>query len=276
VNKGEELFTLSGKGLADNNILVKFNEAKTNFQISKSNYLRHQTLLNEKIISQRQFMETQSKYITDSIMYFALKESVGDDGMKIHAPITGYLHELNVSEGQFVDPGLLMATISTNKVLLLRADVPQQYFSLLQDIQTTNFRPAYSNRVYTLEELSGKLIAKGASVAENNHYMPVYFEVFNDGTLLEGAFAEFYLMAGSEPGHIVIPTTAVIEEQGNHYVYVQVTGEDFQKRAIDIVASNGLSASVTGIEPGERLVSEGAMLIKTATSAAIPSHNHQH
>ncbi len=277
VNKGDELFTLSGQGLADNNIMVRFNEAKTNFLKSKSNFIRHQSLYKENIISQRQFLETESEYINDSIIYYSLKETVGTDGMKIFAPLSGYLHELNVSEGQYVEPGNLLATISTNRVILLRADVPQQYFEELGEITTTHFRPAYSSRVYTLEELSGKLIARGASVAENNHYMPVYFEVLNDGTLLEGAFAEFYLKTSPEPGHLVIPVTALIEEQSNYYVYVQLSGEEYQKRSVILDSQDGIQASVaSGLSDGERIVCDGAMLLKTATSSAIPSHNHQH
>lgn len=277
VKSGDVLFTLSGQGLADNNIKVRFNQAKIDFQKSKSNLIRHQNLLKKKIISERQFQETESQYISDSIVYFTLKETVGEEGMKIHAPMSGYLHELNVSEGQFVQPGELLATISTNEVMLLRADVPQQYFNALGKITSTHFRPAYTSRIYILEELSGKLIARGSSVAENNHYMPVYFEVNNDGTLLEGAFAEFYLKTFPEPDQLVIPSTALIEEQNNFYVYVQVSGEAFEKRAIKLKSNDGLYAAVaSGLSSGERIVSEGVILIKTATSAAMPAHSHQH
>lgn len=277
VSKGDEMFTLSGQGLADDNIMVRFYEAQTNLYKSRSELNRHKSLMEGKIISQKQFLETQSRYVTDSILYYSMKETASAEGMKILAPMSGYLHELNVSEGQFVEPGDLLATISTNKVMLLRADVPQQYFGQLNDIVTTHFRPAYTSRIYTLDELSGKLIARGASVAENNHYMPVYFEVVNDGTLLEGAFAEFYLKTNPEPGHLVIPVSALIEEQNNFYVYVQVSGEEFQKRNVTPGENDGINASVSsGLMDGERIVSQGAMLIKTASSSGIPTHNHQH
>lgn len=277
VKKNDVLFTLSGQGLADNNIMIRFSDAKTNYLKSKSNLDRHEALLQEKIISEKQYFETKSKYTTDSILYFSLKETVSSDGMKIYAPKSGYIHELNVSEGQFVVPGNLMATISTNKVILLRADVPQQYFNELDKITSTHFRPAYTSRVYTLEELSGKLIARGASVAENNHYMPVYFEVVNDGTILEGAFAEFYLKSNPEPGNLVIPISALIEEQGTYYVYVQVSGEEYQKRAVELLANDGIKASVaSGLSFGDRIVNQGPMLIKMASSSGIPVHSHEH
>ena len=277
VEKGEVLFTLTGKGLADNNILVRYNEAKVNFYKSRESYIRHKSLLAENIISKKQFTETKGQYTNDSIIYYSLKETVGSDGMKVIASQNGRIHELNVSEGQYVEAGELLATISNDKVLLLRADVPQQYYGELKHITSTHFRPAYSRRVYTLEELSGKLIAKGSTVAENDHYLPVYFEVENDGTLLEGAFAEFYLKTEPEPGHIVIPVSSLVEEHGSFYVYVQVESEKYQKRPVIIKASNGISVSIaSGLSSGERVVTEGAMLLKTNSSAAIPSHSHSH
>lgn len=277
VNKGDKLFTLSGQGLADNNIMIRFNEAKTNYLKSKSNLDRHEALFKEKIISEKQYLETQSIFTNDSIIYYSLKETVSSSGMKIKAPRSGYIHELNVSEGQFVEPGNLMATISSNEVILLRADVPQQFFNELGKITTTHFRPAYTSRVYTLEELSGKLIARGASVAENNHYMPVYFEVVNDGSILEGAFAEFYLKTQPESGHLVIPITALIEEQGNYSVFVQVSGEEFQKRSVQLLANDGIYVSVAkGLKIGARVVSDGPMLVKMAASSGIPVHSHAH
>ncbi len=277
VNKNDVLFTISSEGLAENNIMVRYNEARINFEQSKGNFNRHDELYKERIISEKQFLESKSEYITDSINFYSLKRSAGSDGMKVLAPRSGYIHELNVSEGQFVESGNLMATISANKVILLKADLPQQYFNELGKIITTNFRPAYTTRVYTLEELSGKLIARGASVAENNHYMPIYFEVNNDGTILEGAFSEFYLKTIPEPGHIVLPVNSLIEELGNYYVYVQVTGEEYQKRSIKLLANDGIKVSVaSGLEVGERVVSEGAMLLKMASSSSMPVHSHSH
>ena len=147
----------------------------------------------------------------------------------------------------------------------------------MENINDVNFRPAYSTKTYTLEELSGRLLAKGASVAENNHYMPVYFEVINDGSLLEGAFAEFYLKTEPLPGKLVIPVSALVEEQNNFYVFVQITGESYTKRYVTIEANDGLLAVISnGVEEGDRIVTEGAMLIKTASISSAPSQGHQH
>jgi len=278
VQKGQLLFTISGQDITENNIGVRYSEAKNKYLRSKSEYERHQILYKDKIISEKQFIESQTKFQTDSSVYFSLSASVSVNGHRICAPLSGYLHELNVSEGQYVETGLLLATISTNKVILLRADLPQQHFNKLQLIKTANFRPAYSSKTYKIEDLDGNIIAKGASVAENNHYMPIYFKVQNDGSLLEGAFAEFYLITKNGKSDISVPNTSLIEEQGKHYVYVQLGGESYLKKLVEIGDTDGIRSSIkSGLESGDLIVTKGAMLIKIASSSnQMPAHNHEH
>lgn len=277
VNKGELIFTVSGKGFTNNNISVEFQNARLQFEKSKNQYLRHQKLVAEKIVSQSQFIESKNQYMVDSVTYYNLKEYVSDGGLKVFAPLTGYIHELTVSKGQFVSTGSVLATISSNKVLLLRADVPQQFYKILEQISDATFRPAYSDKVYSIAELNGKLLAKASSVAENNHYMPVYFEVNNDGTLLEGAFAEFHLKTAKQPGMIVIPIEALIEEQDNFYVYVQQGGESYLKKQVITGDSDGILVEIaSGLKVGERVVTKGAVLLKASSASSAPVHSHTH
>lgn len=278
VKKGQLLFTVSGQDISNDNIGVQFSEAKNKYLKSKSEYFRHKELFMDKIVSEKQFIESQTQYKSDSVSYFILAASVSEKGQRIYAPISGYIHELNISEGEYIETGHLLATISTNSTMLLRADLPQQYFRQLNSIVSGNFRPAYSPKTYKMEDLNGQIIAKGASVAENNHFMPVYFKVQNDGSLLEGAFAEFYLITRNAEYSIAIPNSAIIEEQGNYYVYVQKQGESYLKTPIDIKETDGINSSVSnGLNEGDIIVSKGAMLIKIASaSASMPAHNHSH
>ena len=278
VEHGQNLFTISGQDLLEKNVGVHYQEAMNNFLKSKSEYMRHMKLYTGNIISEKQFVETQTRYLNDSTHYYSLSANASAIGLKVYASLKGSLHELNVSEGQYVDIGQILATISTNQVLLLRADVPQQFYPQIKEIETAHFRPAYASKTYTVQELNGRLLAKGSSVAENNHYIPVYFEVLNDGTLLEGAFVECYLKTSNRPDQLVVPYSAILEEQGSYYLYVQENGEIYHKRAITTGGSDGLQFAVTsGLLTGERIVTEGTMLVKAASMAkAVAAQKHQH
>jgi len=278
VQKGQLLFTLTSESIVDDNLMLRYNEAKNRLQKSRSEYNRHLALFEQETISERQFLASRSTYTEDSLRYYSLASNISKDGVRILATVSGTIHELNVSDGEYAEPGKILAILSTNQSLMLRADLPQQYYGYLKQIQTAHFRPAYSDRVFTVKEMNGSLLAAGVSVAENNHYLPVIFKLENNGDLLEGAFAEVFLIAGKKENLLTVPVTALAEEQGGYYVYVQVTGESYRKRPVSIGSNDGLSVEITsGLESGERVVTKGVMLVKAAsmsTGAIQAEHHH--
>jgi RND family efflux transporter MFP subunit len=223
-------------------------------------------------------MESRSVYVEDSLRYYSLAAHISDQGISVKAPVSGTIHELMVSDGEFTEPGSLLATLSTNRNLILRADLPQQYYSHLRMIRTAQFRPAYTDQVYSVGEMNGTLLAAGISVAENDHYLPVIFQLRNQGQLLEGAFAEVYLLAEEKSNVLSVPVTALAEEQGGYYLYVQVTGESYTKRPVETGDSDGRLVEITsGLDPGERVVTRGVMLVKAASAGtAVVGHEHSH
>jgi multidrug efflux pump subunit AcrA (membrane-fusion protein) len=188
------------------------------------------------------------------------------------------VHELAVSNGQYVSEGSVLAILSPDRNLMLRADLPQQYFTHSQEIRRAHFRPAYSERVIPVESLGGTLLSVGHSVKENDHYLPVVFRLENDGSILEGAYAEVYLIAGEREEVLHIPVSALGEEQGAHYVYVQVSGESYSKRRVTTGAGDGIRVEITGgLEAGERVVSRGLSLLRAAsmnTGEIGDGHSH--
>ena len=77
---------------------------------------------------------------------------------------------------------------------------------------------------------------------------------------------------------LIIPTSALIEEHGKYYAYVQTSGEGFQKRALELGIKDGIYVQVlSGIEEHERVVIKGGYQIKLATmSGKMPAHGHEH
>jgi multidrug efflux pump subunit AcrA (membrane-fusion protein) len=76
----------------------------------------------------------------------------------------------------------------------------------------------------------------------------------------------------------VIPVSALLEEQGVFFAYVQTEGESFQKRELKLGASDGEWVHIlSGITEGERVVTTGAYQIKLSTaSGTMPAHGHEH
>lgn len=278
VKKGQLLFTLSSATMIDNNAQLQYQEYLNSFEKSRSEYKRHKTLYAQGAISERQYIASRSAFRSDSLRYYSLAANISLDGSNVRAPVSGAIHELNVSEGQFIETGQIMAIISSNKTLLIRADLSQQFYDQLSEIETANFRPAYTKKVYSIDEVKGSLLAVGSSVAENDHYLPVIFEVENDGSLFEGAFTEVFLKTSQKSKVLVVPQTAIIEEQGEYYLFIQETGESYTKRAVSTGKNDGQFVEIlSGLNPGERIVTQGVMLIKAASMVTgVVSHGHAH
>jgi cobalt-zinc-cadmium efflux system membrane fusion protein len=278
VVKGQHLFTLGSKTLLENNVELQYQESKNRYEKSKSEYERHQKLYARGAISERQFITSRSDFRADSLQFHTLSANVSTEGLKVYAPQSGTIHELNVSEGQYTETGQIMVVISSNKTLLIRADLSQQFYDQLKEIESANFRTTYSDEVYSIEDVDGKLLAAGTSVAENDHYLPIIFQVENDGSLLEGAFVEIFLKTTQKKDCLVVPQTAISEEQGEYYVYVQVAGESYTKRAVSPGENDGQSVEILmGLHQGERVVTRGVMLVKAASMVTgAGDHGHSH
>ncbi len=278
VEKGQLLFTLSSETLVEDNVKLRYEEARNRLERSRNEYNRHHVLYKQEAISERQFQESRSTFTEDSLRYYSLAANISEGGVKVSAPVSGTIHELLASDGEYTEPGKLLATLSTNRTLMLRADLPQQYYGQLKEIQSAHFRPAYTDRVFTLEEMNGRLLASGVSVAENDHYLPVIFKLENDGNLLEGAFAEVYLQAKEKADILAVPVIALAEEQGGHYLYVQLSGESYTKRFVTTGENDGLYVEITGgLYAGERVVTRGVTLVKAASMATgVVGDGHSH
>lgn len=278
VQEGQVLFIISSETLVEDGVNLRYEEARNRMEMSRSRYSRHKTLYAQEAISEREYQESRAGYVEDSLRFFSLAANITADGIQVRAPVTGTIHELLVSDGDYSDSGNLLATLSSNLNLLLRADLPQQYYKQLKMIQTATFRPAYTDQVFTVEEMRGTLLASGVSVAENDHYLPVIFKLENDGQLLEGAFAEVYLQTEEKSNVLAIPLDALSEEQGKFHVYVQVTGESYAKRRVRTGDTDGLFIEIIeGLNAGERIVTQGPMLVRAASMAsgvAAPGHSH--
>jgi membrane fusion protein, heavy metal efflux system len=278
VEKGKKLFLLSSGNLAQENIESQYLEAKANYDRAKADYDRVQPLVKDKIVSQKDYLEIENRYKQAQITFERLSQNYSNGGQSVTAPISGFIKQINVRSGEFVQSGQPLAIISKDQALQLKAEVPLRYANDLPSIAEATFRTVHNDKVYTTRQLNGKLISFGKTVGSAGSLLPVYFSISNDGSLISGDVVEVFLQTKPIPNALVVPIISLIEEQGNFYVYVQVEGESFEKRPVRLGANDGKNVQVlSGIEPGERVVTKGAQLVKLATqSGSVPAHGHEH
>ncbi len=279
IASGSSLFTIKSNEVVQSNLSADVTKAEADVDASKKNFDRANELVKDKIISEREFIEAKLRYEQAQTQLNAVKvnRSFNSNRQNVTAPIGGFLKNITVENGQYVSAGQPLATISKNKKLLLQAEVSQKYFPKLSAITSANFKIPGNDAVFNTRQLNGRLMSYGKSADANSPFIPVTFEIDNVGNFIPGSVVEVFLQSTSTPA-LIIPVSALLEEQGIFYVYVQTEGESFQKREVKIGASDGLHVQVlSGVTDGERVVTEGAYQIKLSTaSGTLPAHGHEH
>lgn len=277
VYRGENLFTITGTGLNEHNINSEVLEARYNLEKARSDYERALDLVEDKIISEKEFLTIKNTYEIAESIYNTLSTNYTGSGVRVYSPISGFIVSLNVKQGQFVEAGQTLAVISKNSTIVLRADLSQKYIEMVDKIKSANFRTP-DGKTYNTDDLNGRYIVLGKIVGQDSPLIPLTFEIDYREDFIPGTFVEVFLKTTRIPDALVIPVSALTEEQGVYYVFVQTGGESFEKREVTIEGSDGFSVRIlSGLEEGERVVTKGAYQVKLASmSGSIPEHGHEH
>ena len=269
------LLTLSSAHLQDGDPAER---ARIAYETAKTEYERAQRLVDDRIVSQKDFNTIRERYENARLAYEALLPSGNGQGVAVRAAESGYVKACLVKEGDYVTVGQPLVTLVRNDRLYLRADVPERYYSRLADVSTAHFRTSDSDTVYRLDDWRGRLLASGQATGGGSYYVPVTFELDNPGNVLPGAYAEVFLLGRERAEVLSVPRSALTEEQGVHFVYLQLDASCYRKQAVTLGATDGQRVEIrSGLQGGERLVTRGAIHVKLASASnAIPAHTHNH
>lgn len=279
VKKGQKLFIVSGSDLANDNSSVRYVEAKNNFEKAVSNFDRIMELEKDKIVTSKEVLEAKNEYENTKVIFDNLQANFSSQGQVITSPIDGFINNLRVSNGEYVEAGYPLLAITKNQRLVLNADVQQKYSAVLPLIYSANIRNVYNNTTYTLEELNGHILSYGKTTNKDNYLIPISIEIDNTDDFVAGSFVELYLKYQGSESYLSVPNTSLLEEQGNFFVYIQVHPELFEKREVFIGATDGVKTEIRkGLSANERVVSKGAILIKLAqATGGLDAHSgHVH
>lgn len=277
VGKGAVLLSISSENMAEGNPVER---ARIAYEAARKEYERTTPLVADKIVSEKEYVRIKEAYEQARLTYEALGNDRRPDkkGSTVASPMNGYLKECLVKEGDYVTVGQPLLTLTRVNRLYLRADVPERHYAALGHVRSANFRTSYSDKVYTLDELNGRLLSYGRTAGEQGFYLPVTFGMDNRGDLVPGSFAEVWLLSDEMPDVLSVPHTALTEEQGVYFAYVQLDDECYERREVKLGADNGREVQVlSGLCAGERVVMQGACHVRLASvSKAIPGHSHEH
>ena len=277
VSKGSMIAIVSAKNLASGDPITK---ARIAYKTAKKEFERAEKLVKDKIISDKEYELLRSQYEEALTNYKAQSNNHTSSGIGVQSPLSGFIKNILVAEGDYVSTGQAIATVSQNRRLVLRADVPEKEASKRHDIADANFiLSSDSKRIYNVKALNGRLVSYGKNIDAQSFFIPVTFEIDNTEDLIPGAYADIYLTGRQLTDVISLPKEAITEEQGLYFVYLQIGKEVFKKQEVTIGSTDGKRTEIlSGLKAGDKAVVSGAYQVKLASlSGAIPEgHSHSH
>ena len=272
VGKGTSVFRISSDQLPEGDVAQR---ARIAYETALADYKRKKDLVADKIVTQKEYLDAKANMERAALAYKALGRS-NSSGVAVVVQMSGFIKECLVKQGDYVDVGQPLMTISQNKHLYLRAEVPESSYGMLSQITSANFKTSYSQQVYQLSSMGGKLLTYGKASSMESAFIPVTFEFDNRNGVVPGAFAEIYLLTTQRPNVLSVPISAITEEQGVYFIYIQEEATHYRKQEVKLGESDGTRVEIlSGLKSGEKVVTQGAIHVKLAASSMeIPGHSH--
>ena len=238
-------------------------------------------LLEKKAYSERQFemADADRKAAEATLMAVqeqmkALQTAPMTSAYEVTAPISGIVAEVRKAAGEEVHPGEPILEIVALETVWVEAPIFEKDLGrLAKDINATLTTPAYPGK-----EFHGRLVNIGAIVDEQTRAAKAVFEVNNaSGELRLGMQANVRLAAGTPMDVLLVPRESVLDNEGKKIVYVLRTGEEFERRDVTVGDAYGdRVAIVSGVKPGERVVTQGAYQLKLQELRPANAGAHTH
>lgn len=198
-----------------------------------------------------------------------------DGRIAIRAPLGGVVASRSVALGSRVEAGAELFTVLDPSVVWVQASVPAAEAGRVSVEGEATFRIPGNDSVWQVR----RTVSVGSVIDSVSRTVPVIYEVRNPERVLKvGMNAQVAVGTGRRVEGVVIPSTAVLDEDGRSIAYVQVEGERFEKRELQLGGSSGNRTLVlSGVEAGERVVTGAAYQVRLASlSTSVPEHGHEH
>lgn len=277
VRKGQVLMTISSSGLTSNNLDSEIQKARAEYEQAKSEYERKKELYESKIVPKAEFERVEQRYLVAKTNYETLSSGYTSNGKQIIAPMDGFIKSINMMNGDYVNQGDVVVSISSHQSSLLEVQLSPEYSLELENIQNLWYQPK-TGQWSSLQETGGKILSVSREVESSQPLLSVFAEVNELVSMPEGSYTEAQVAVGLPYKAMVIPASSLLEDYGNFSVIVQLSGESFERRNVQVGKRNGNEVEIVdGLSMGEVVVTKGAYQVKMASmSGQAPAHGHAH
>jgi RND family efflux transporter MFP subunit len=271
-------------------LAAEVSQAEVGLENARAEQTRAERLLTDRAVPARRVEEARRAVATAEARLRAAEarlaqrdQTLGSGGgaasgnaFTIRAPISGRVAEVFATLGaSYAEGAPLFRIVRTDRVEL-RTQVPASDVPAARGLRDVAFEVAGRSEPIPLRAEH----AHDAGVIDpKTGALPIQFEVANpNGELLVGQSGTAILYARDTVRMPAVPKSAVLFEAGRPYVFVQIGGERFARRYVEVGGSEGDVIGLTsGVSVGDRVVTKGAYDVQLASAAkGLPAEGHVH
>lgn len=272
VKKGQALVTLENPEFVT--MQQDYMEVKEQLNYLKAEYDRQQTMMDENITSQKNYLKAKSTYKTAMAKYNGLKKQLvmlnisptnvekGNISsiVTLYAPISGSISKVNITRGTYVSPAMSILEIIDNSHVHLEMSVFEKDIMNVEKGQKITFKiPEASNDIF-----QGEVHLVGTTINDNRTIKVHGHPLDESHNFLTGMFVNANIIT-KEKNTNVLPETAIVKIEDDYYVLRlnEITETDYFFDQVQVNIGNTIN-NYTAILESESLIETDQLLINGA------------
>ena len=272
---------------------AEFRMAKSEMEAAQRELERVQELYKDKIVARKRLEQAERDAAVQRVRLESARSQLGlfepsepgkapgenSQRFSLRSPISGTVVSTNMTPGALVEAGQnLLSVIDLDRVWiegrLFELDIPK-----VRKFERAFFTAAALSEPLILAQPNARLVNIGSVIDPATRSIPLILEVRNgDGRLRIGLHGDLAIATGEKVHGPAIPLSAIIDDKGISVAFVQVEGETFERRELELgIKSDGHVEVKSGLKAGERVVTKGAYRVHLGSlSSQLPAHGHAH
>ncbi|WP_069660676.1 efflux RND transporter periplasmic adaptor subunit [Arcticibacter eurypsychrophilus] len=258
VNKGQVLLKID-----DSELRAQLSQALTRQSLAAGTENRASQLLAKEAISQEEFdialADLRSLKAQTQLIRAQLNKT------QVRAPFSGTVGLRNTSEGEYLTPTTIVASLVDTDPIKITFSVPEKYSSKVKNNTKITFTISGSSRKY-----SATVYAIEPQVETATRTLQLRAKASNpDGTLIPGSFANIELPLSNVDKALLIPSEAIIPIQNGKKVFIASKGK---AKEVMVETSTRTEKDVlitSGLKQGDTVLTTGVMTLKEGNPVKV-------
>ena len=268
------IYFKEGEAVKKGKLLVQINDKEMRAQLEKQRYnkklyedieTRQKKLLEKEAISQEEYENALNQFNTSSSDIKLLEAQL--EKTSITAPFDGVIGLRNVSEGAYITPATVIATLYNISPAKIEFSIPGRYST-----QITPGRPIFFMAENDSTQFHGKVYAIEPQIEKETRTLKIRAYAANDSRrLLPGQFVRVEFVLQTTNNALMVPSESIIPVLEGHKVMIVRKGKATESKVEIGLRTDRQVEILSGVSIGDTVLTTGLLQLKPGMGVEVVS-----